>query len=1043
MEQKNISFDKGISRSPFPTGEGEMAECVNLIPERGELVNIQPPKELGITLLDSETVVYVHTSGTYTHYIVHDKEKSTLAWYDEKGTRKIITDTLKSYTDINSVGNTLIVLTENKRMFFLYENDEYKPLGDLPELPDIELRLFSKTTERKIPSDSPCRWMYDLEVSIKGSDDEKKQVVMNTIYALTNSLREIAYKKGLFIYPFKICYALTYYDGSIARCSAPILMAPSTYQTFSNYMYDISKDPSKWMAIVQTCRLFHRITFPDNILDWKDIIKSIDYYITAPVQTLDDTADYANFQLVSLSDYTDNPIGIYTNDVNEAASIHNIPFYKGKDGNILDKFLNSYRYVNLPYRSREWIDTSLMRDGTFYFLASENLGEAYEKQQNGSTCYIIPDKRTVSAKMSESGGEFLCPADTVMTGRSHSGDENKDTMYEYASLKAVDANGHSVSGKITVEEVAWEDEVTESDHDFKAPANRVIVGRKHSSDENGKTRYATAVVRFNGMATTTVDSITSSEITESDGTWFNTDRDRVITGRSHHGDENGDTTYTSSKIRTTDWIPVPETDKTLSTIENQKTMPLEYFSNADIIPQKVFTYNGRANYYNIYRTMFKGYSRFFEWVSQLDNVLYTYRIYVRIKTDTGQERVVMREFSTRSQIGTYFYYPDPGAYEAVIEKYKNVMKVGDLTLKLIEHPTLNGAYYFAGFPVNSDGSADVNARVNYNLNLFSLGIEVNDAPTYYSNKIYTSEVDNPFSIGVENINTIGTGDILAVSTATKALSQGQFGQFPLYVFCSDGIYTMQVGDTGTFSSIHPVSRDVCNNPASVTQLDSAVVFTTGKGLMLLEGSTVTLISEKMDGQNTDETMYNVQAGLEELFVTDTVPFTSMLKTCILSYDYPHGLLHIFPADGGGKHHVLSLSTGEFSSYVGYDIKAARPAYPHNIIQIGNRLHTFDRLDDPATIRRGMLLTRPISFGNPMALKVLADLRMLYNCTSEQTKCRIAVWVSNDLLHWFRMKSLRAGSYKWYRFAIFTGMTDNDALVGLTAMTEERRSHKLR
>ena len=55
------------------------------------------------------------------------------------------------------------------------------------------------------------------------------------------------------------------------------------------------------------------------------------------------------------------------------------------------------------------------------------------------------------------------------------------------------------------------------------------------------------------------------------------------------------------------------------------------------------------------------------------------------------------------------------------------------------------------------------------------------------NKIYTSEINNPFHFPVLGINTIGTGTILGISSAVKALSEGQFGQFPLYAFTSEGV----------------------------------------------------------------------------------------------------------------------------------------------------------------------------------------------------------------------------------------------------------------
>ena len=54
--------------------------------------------------------------------------------------------------------------------------------------------------------------------------------------------------------------------------------------------------------------------------------------------------------------------------------------------------------------------------------------------------YIVPNRRTVTSGMKESGSYFLCPTNAVMTGRYHSGDENGQTQYEYATQKTMIIN---------------------------------------------------------------------------------------------------------------------------------------------------------------------------------------------------------------------------------------------------------------------------------------------------------------------------------------------------------------------------------------------------------------------------------------------------------------------------------------------------------------------------------------------------------------------------------------------------------------------------
>ena len=165
------------------------------------------------------------------------------------------------------------------------------------------------------------------------------------------------------------------------------------------------------------------------------------------------------------------------------------------------------------------------------------------------TYSIVPNVRTTSQSMKESVSSFLCPANTVMTGRYHSGDENGQTQYEYATLKAVDSSGNLVAGTITVEDVRWESSFKESSGSgYDALTGRVIVGRQHSGDENGQTKYATAIVRFNAQPTILGNGINSSSIKESSGIWFRTDQNHIITGRHHSGDENGQTYYGSATI---------------------------------------------------------------------------------------------------------------------------------------------------------------------------------------------------------------------------------------------------------------------------------------------------------------------------------------------------------------------------------------------------------------------------------------------------------------------------------------------------------------
>ena len=175
--------------------------------------------------------------------------------------------------------------------------------------------------------------------------------------------------------------------------------------------------------------------------------------------------------------------------------------------------------------------------------------------------FIVPDKRSKTSIIKESTGGFQWN-NAVMTGRWHKGDENGNTQYEYATLKAVDENGDPVDATIEITDIQWSEKFSESSGvGFIADSGRVIVGRTHGSDEEGMTMYATAVIKVNGVAAQTVDSIQSQLIKESAGIWYNTDGMRFITGRVHKGDENDNTCYISSKVKVFTPKPGPRLTK--------------------------------------------------------------------------------------------------------------------------------------------------------------------------------------------------------------------------------------------------------------------------------------------------------------------------------------------------------------------------------------------------------------------------------------------------------------------------------------------------
>lgn len=119
------------------------------------------------------------------------------------------------------------------------------------------------------------------------------------------------------------------------------------------------------------------------------------------------------------------------------------------------------------------------------------------------------------------------------------------------------------------------------------------------------------------------------------------------------------------------------------------------------------------------------------------------------------------------------------------------------------------------------------------------------------NVLKVSAVDNPFFFAAKNTYTPSKEDILAVCSNTVALSQGQFGQHPLYVFSKDGIWAMEGSSSGdvTYVCSHPVSRELCTAVSSLCCTDSGIVFLSLRGVMLLQGNNLTCLSDAISADS--------------------------------------------------------------------------------------------------------------------------------------------------------------------------------------------------
>lgn len=503
----------------------------------------------------------------------------------------------------------------------------------------------------------------------------------------------------------------------------------------------------------------------------------------------------------------------------------------------------------------------------------------------------------------------------------------------------------------------------------------------------------------------------------------------------------------------------------LTNIAAREVMSDDYDSHDLLLPENSFVYNSRIQVANLQKKLYSGYNSIsqFTFTDGEEGDLTDVEIYYFIKQDN--KTIVVKGESARYNKKSalfYLYYPNKNAFRAVV-KYNDMYY--ELPLKM--HEKLNGAYFFGGldFVIEEDVNTTTCPTVSSDI----------DNRIYIKNKIYTSEVNNPYYFPVLGINTVGTGKVIGMSTAAKALSQGQFGQFPLYAFTSEGVWALEIKtdtDTsldaapGLYKVRQPITRDVCINPDSITQLDSSVLFATDRGIMLLSGSTSTCISDNL---NYDQVFHidtlpsasNVMtlAGInKEIF--SYVAFREFLLGCRMIYDYVHQRIIVYSRHTDASGHpvspypyayVYSLKTKTWGM-IPSNIKDTVPSYPDALAMLfDGHLADYSSDDNDYTFTgiKGMLITRPLKIDAPDVMKTVSTVIQRGNF--RRGHVRSVLWGSRDLFHWSLvwsstthvMSGFRGTPYKYLRVGVLLDLQPDESLYGCSIEYSPRLTNRLR
>ena len=478
----------------------------------------------------------------------------------------------------------------------------------------------------------------------------------------------------------------------------------------------------------------------------------------------------------------------------------------------------------------------------------------------------------------------------------------------------------------------------------------------------------------------------------------------------------------------------PIADHVVETLTEQEQLKTDdYYGWATMVAKKVYPYNNRLNMTGVTRKPFSGFSDFIPITKEMPDqpgigIRYPdeqeYEVYTHIVANGMDAWVKADGYYTAlpEMIGSWIYYPDPNATEMLIID-KDTGSAANIKLKA--HPRLNGAYCFDKLPfprIEYDGGEDSNARPE---------VDPNAHETLDSN-IYTSVVNNPFLFEASGDNTVGTGSILGIIANTEAISHGQFGQYPLMVFTSEGIYAMSVTNEGMYGSIHPISREVCFENSPLVPTDKLVYFVSKKGLMAASGAETAPMSEQLKGGRP-----NMEDG----------GFANYLKSALIAYDYRDSLLRIYNKIYPWQY-IYNMVDKTFAVVEnGVKAKAVVNDYPDNLIQDtdGNiySLTAKPDISQDSNTYDGSFTTRALKLGGSVTLKSLRSVKHLMD-TSDNGKVKLEVWGSNNAKHWRELNSL--GGKPWAYFKIrytLTGFQAADSYAGTLVEVQKRREDKMR
>lgn len=321
--------------------------------------------------------------------------------------------------------------------------------------------------------------------------------------------------------------------------------------------------------------------------------------------------------------------------------------------------------------------------------------------------------------------------------------------------------------------------------------------------------------------------------------------------------------------------------------------------------------------------------------------------------------------------------------------------------------------------------------------------------------IKVSEAENPLVFPAKNSVQVGSSVISALAANTRPISEGQFGEAPLYAFTDEGVWVLMLGEEGTYVARQPTNREICSNPNGILQIDDAVLYPTNRGIMMQQGRNSICITDQLDGcpfnfmdmKYANQIIATNKTESEEI---SYIRFRDYLKSADMIYDYYDNRIIVFNPNQAYAY-VYSLKSkmwGTMKNVFNKRVNIYPESYATN--KEGKVLNVY--VEEPSSNTPYFLCSRPLTISDKEVYKtIFTCIARGYFRKETNGKCAMVLYGSNNLFDWYLIKTsineyLRgmAGSpYKYFRIALIGNLATNESISGLSAEFQERLQNKLR